>query len=179
MAQSYWRDIVARPLKKEKLEECVAERLQYDPTLDELMALALGNTPEAFRASRCVALVYEWERPLFLKYKSRFVTDFAQVVHPGVRRIYACLLQHLLARGEYNPDRESAEHLAEVVCDWSVEPGVKLSTLVWTLSILNDLASQVEWAEAMMWQLVELNDVDRSPGMRALLRRVRQSFKIA
>lgn len=173
MEQNDWHAIVAKPSRKEPMAAAVAELLQRDPSLDAVMDMALGQGAEAFRASRCVAWVYEWDRALFAPYKRRFVSDFDRVAHPGVRRIYGSLMHHLLERGEYRPDREAAEHLAEVVCSWSIEPGVKVSTLVWTLSVLGLLARQVEWADDMIAQLVALNDLDRSPGMRALLRRVR------
>lgn len=179
MGQNDWHRIVERPSRKESMTAAVVELLQQEPYLDRLMDMALGNDAEAFRASRCVAIAYERERSLFLSYKNRFVADFGRVSHHGVRRVYGRLMQSMLERGEYCPTRDSAEQLAEVVCAWSIEPGVKVANLLWTFSILSQLSRQVEWAGDMLHQLVVMNDVDRSPGMRALLRRIRKSFKIA
>lgn len=174
-----WCEIVAKPLKKEQMTAAVVELLQQEPSLDAVMDMALGQGTEAFRASRCVAIVYEWERILFLDYRRRFVADFTRVTHHGVRRIYGSLMLRMLERGEYRPDNDEAEQVAEVVCAWSIEPGVKMSNLLWTLSILIHLSRQVEWAGDMARQIVALNEVDCSPGMRALLRRIHKSFKIA
>ena len=116
MEQNDWHAIVAKPSRKESMAAAVAELLQRDPSLDAVMDMALGQGAEAFRASRCVAWVYEWDRALFAPYKRRFVSDFDRVAHPGVRRIYGSLMHHLLERGEYRPDCKAAEHLAEVVC---------------------------------------------------------------
>lgn len=93
--------------------------------------------------------------------------------------MYAALMSHMLERDEYCLEDRQAEQVAQVVCDWSIEPGVKVSTLVWTLSILNRLSRQVEWVGDVLCQLIEMNDMESSPGMRALLRRVHKSFKIA
>ena len=126
MAQNEdWHKIVAKPLKKEKMTVAVAELLQWDPSLDAVMDMALGQGAEAFRASRCVAIVYEQDRSLFLDYLRRFVSDFGRVTQQGVRRIYGSLMLNLLERDEYRPDSDEAERLAEVVCAWSIEPGVK------------------------------------------------------
>ena len=180
MAQNEdWHKIVAKPLKKEKMTVAVAELLQWDPSLDAVMDMALGQGAEAFRASRCVAIVYEQDRSLFLDYLRRFVSDFGRVTQQGVRRIYGSLMLHLLERDEYRPDSDEAERLAEVVCAWSIEPGVKMSNLLWTLAILSHLSRQVEWAGDMVQQIADLNETDCSPGMRVLLRRIHKSFKIA
>lgn len=179
MEPNDWQAIVAKPYKKDYMTEQVVERVRQDPRLDELLALALGEGSEAFRASRCVEIVYEWDRVLFLEYKNRFVSDLSKAVHYGVRRIYAHMMWFMLKRGEYDPTQEEAEQLARTICAWCIEPGVKVSALVWYLSLLNWFSGRVEWAGDMLWQIVELNDLDRSPGMRALLRRMRKSFKIA
>ena len=78
----------------------------------------------------------------------------------------------LLERREYCPDRVAAEQLAETVCAWSIEPGVKLSEKVWYFSILKLLSRQVEWGGEMLQQFVEMSQADSSPGMRVLLRRL-------
>ena len=50
MAQNEdWHKIVAKPLKKEKMTVAVAELLQWDPSLDAVMDMALGQGAEAFQ----------------------------------------------------------------------------------------------------------------------------------
>ena len=88
MEQNDWHAIVAKPCRKEPMAAAVAELLQRDPSLDAVMDMALGQGAEAFRASRCVAIVYELDRRLFLDYLRRFVSDFGRVTQQGVRRIY-------------------------------------------------------------------------------------------
>lgn len=99
------------------------------------------------------------------------------MTHRGIRRIYAHLLYRMLEQGEYLPAHEEAERWVQTLCAWSIEPGVKVSELVWYLTILNHLSGQVEWAGDMLRQIVEMNDADRSPGMRVLLKRMRKSLK--
>lgn len=179
MEPNDWQTFVSKPRKKEYMTEWVVEQVRRYPCLDELLAWASGNGAEAFRAARCLEIVYEWDRPLFWKYKSRFLFAWVQATHRGVRRIYAHLLYRILEQGEYFPTREEADLWVRTLCEWSIEPGVKVSELVWYLTILNHLSGQVEWAGDMLWQIIEMNDIDCSPGMRALLRRMRKSFKIA
>lgn len=159
------------------MTEWVVEQMRRYPCLDELLSWAQGSGAEAFRAARCLEIVYEWERPLFLKYKSRFLSDWCRVTHRGIRRIYAHLLHRMLEQGEYLPAHEEAERWVQTLCAWSIEPEVKVSELVWYLTILNHLSGQVEWAGDMLRQIVEMNDADRSPGMRVLLKRMRKSLK--
>lgn len=159
------------------MTEWVVEQVHRYPCLDELLSWAQGSGAEAFRAARCLEIVYEWERPLFLKYKSRFLSDLCRVTHRGIRRIYAHLLHRMLEQGEYLPAHEEAERWVQTLCTWSIEPEVKVSELVWYLTILNHLSGQVEWAGDMLRQIVEMNDADRSPGMRVLLKRMRKSLK--
>lgn len=159
------------------MTEWVVEQVHRYPCLDELLSWAQGSGAEAFRAARCLEIVYEWERPLFLKYKSRFLSDWCRVTHRGIRRIYAHLLHRMLEQGEYLPAHEEAERWVQTLCAWSIEPEVKVSELVWYLTILNHLSGQVEWAGDMLRQIVEMNDADRSPGMRVLLKRMRKSLK--
>ena len=158
MIPNDWLAVVSKPCRKEYMTEWVVEQVHRYPCLDELLSWAQGSGAEAFRAARCLEIVYEWERPLFLKYKSRFLSDWCRVTHRG-------------------PAHEEAERWVQTLCAWSIEPEVKVSELVWYLTILNHLSGQVEWAGDMLRQIVEMNDADRSPGMRALLRRMRKSLK--
>lgn len=179
MESNDWQTFVSKPRKKEYMTEWVIEQVRRHPYLDELLAWASGDGAKAFRAARCLEIVYDWDRPLFLKYKDRFLSDGSRVTHRGVRRIYTHLLYRMLEQGEYLPTRKEAEGWVQTLCAWSIEPGVKVSELVWYLSALNRLTGQVAWAGDMLRQIVAMNEVNRSPGMRALLKRVRKSFKIA
>ena len=177
MIPNDWLAVVSKPCKKEYMTEWVVEQMRRYPCLDELLSWVRGSGAEAFRAARCLEIVYERDRPLFLKYKSCFLSDGSQMTHRGVRRIYAHLLYRMLEQGEYLPTHEEAERWVQTLCAWSIEPGVKVSELVWYLTILNHLSGQVEWAGDMLRQIVEMNDADRSPGMRVLLKRMRKSLK--
>ena len=96
MIPNDWLAVVSKPCKKEYMTEWVVEQVHRYPCLDELLSWVRGSGAEAFRAARCLEIVYEWERPLFLKYKSRFLSDWCRVTHRGIRRIYPHLLHRML-----------------------------------------------------------------------------------
>ena len=89
-------------------------------------------------------------------------------------REYGRIMLSMLKHKEYIPDRHSAENLAEIVCSWSIDPKITISEKVWTFSILKFLSRWIEWGEDMLQQLEALCETDMSPGMRALMRRLRK-----
>ena len=140
----------------------IAEFLQQKDCIAEAMDIAVGESgSEAFRAAWGISAIYETNRLCFLRYKDKFVSDFCRVNHHGVRREYGRIMLSMLKHKEYIPDRHSAENLAEIVCSW-------------TFSILKFLSRWVEWGEDMLQQLEALCETDMSPGMRALMRRLRK-----
>lgn len=153
----------------------IAEFLQQEDCIAEAMDIAVRESgSEAFRAAWGISAIYETNRLWFLRYKDKFVSDFCRVNHHGVRREYGRIMLSMLKHKEYIPDRHSAENLAEIVCSWSIDPKITISEKVWTFSILKFLSRWVEWGEDMLQQLEDLCETDMSPGMRALMRRLRK-----
>ena len=143
----------------------IAEFLQQKDCITEAMDIAVGESgSEAFRAAWGISAIYETNRLCFLRYKDKFVSDFCRVNHHGVRREYGRIMLSM----------HSAENLAEIVCSWSIDPKITISEKVWIFSILKFLSRWVEWGEDMLQQLEALCETDMSPGMRALMRRLRK-----
>lgn len=166
---------------KERLAAITGERMKWrivklllrESCVAEAMELAAsGRSVASFRAAWGVSGIYECDKALFLQYRDRFVSAFPRVCHHGARREYGRVMLRLLEHREYCPDRVAAEQLAETVCAWSIEPGVKLSEKVWYFSILKLLSRQVEWGGEILQQFVDMSQADSSPGMRVLLRRL-------
>ena len=80
----------------------------------------------------------------------------------------------LLSKKWLVPDIDTAESIAETVCQWLTESKAKIGNKIWCLNILQILNPQVEWTTEVMENIIAKESVSPTPGIKCIIRRLRQ-----
>lgn len=128
----------------------------------------------SFRAAWAVEYAFLKQPDSFLNFVPQFITYFHKTENESVRRLYGKIMYILLSKKWLVTDIDTAESIAETVCQWLTSPKAKIGNKIWCLNILQILNSQVEWITEVMENIIAKESVSPTPGMKCFIRKLRQ-----